>query len=61
MENLVSVQPHALDSHVPALCGPLQAGHPPTPWPKLEHAATPMRTDRLGLPGFGLHAASCQA
>ncbi|KAL3136889.1 hypothetical protein ABBQ32_006499 [Trebouxia sp. C0010 RCD-2024] len=25
MENLVSVQPHALDSHVPALCGPLQA------------------------------------
>lgn len=29
MGGLVSVQPHALDSHVPALCGPLQAGHPP--------------------------------
>ena len=27
MENMVTVQPHALDSHVPALCGPLQAGH----------------------------------
>ena len=27
MHSLVSVQPHALDSHVPALCGPLQASH----------------------------------
>ena len=27
LEGLVSVQPHALDRHVPALCGPLQVRH----------------------------------
>lgn len=26
-QSMIRVQPHALDSHVPALCGPLQANH----------------------------------
>jgi len=26
-QSMIRVQPHALDNHVPALCGPLQASH----------------------------------
>ena len=26
-QSMIRVQPHALDNHVPALCGPLQANH----------------------------------
>lgn len=39
MHSLVSVQPHALDSHVPALCGPLQASHA-APFSPPAHADT---------------------
>ena len=31
MGSMLTVQPHALDDHVPALCGPLQAGDPHSP------------------------------
>lgn len=31
LDSMLTVQPHALDDHVPALCGPLQAGDPPQP------------------------------
>jgi len=26
-QSMIRVQPHAMDNHVPALCGPLQASH----------------------------------
>ena len=31
LDSMLTVQPHALDDHVPALCGPLQAGDPLQP------------------------------
>ena len=60
MESMVTVQPHALDNHVPALCGPLQAGHF-IPFRHESADAPCVRGMRnVGCMAWTLHTACCQ-